>query len=428
MNKQNLIKSDYLFMPKLYFCFPSKQAGGMSLLFMRIAEYLSTTNKAQTYLIDYEDGFMSSNRDKSLTNFLAYSDENTICVPDDGILILQAMTPWSIFPGLKIGPNVKIVFWNCYPFGLVPILPGVRTLMKSNTMVAALILNTILYGYKRKMRDFTSLLMRLNGIIFQDTAGLDITQKYLSMNINQARFLNIPALPAKKVKLSPQQRIENEKIIKVSWVGRIVDMKYFILRYTLFKLNTIQRELDVVIEITIVGQGDFLAKLKKDCLDLKNLSFKFIDYLSPTDLDQFLLDETDILLAMGTSSLEGAKLGIPTLLLDVCYKKIDDGYVYTWLHERENAPIGEILNFDNLKKGNKTLKIKIKEAMSCYDTISECELSHFKKHHSLTSISQSLLVYAIESGVSWKILEENRMVEKGIIYKSFSRFRNMLNS
>ena len=414
-------------MPKLYFCFPSKKAGGMSLLFMRIAEYLSTTNKAQTYLIDYEDGFMSSNRDKSLTNFLAYSDENTICVPDDGILILQAMTPWSIYPSLQIGPNVKIVFWNCYPFGLVPILPGVRTLMKSNTMVAALILNTILYGYKRKMRDFTSLLMRLNGIIFQDTAGLEVTQGYLKMQLDGARFLNIPALPADKIKSSSQQRIVSKKIIKVTWVGRIVDMKYFILQYTLAKLNKIQRELDLTIVVTIVGQGDFLDKLKKDCLDLKNLSFNFIEHLSPIDLDQFLLDETDILLAMGTSSLEGAKLGIPTLLLDVCYKKIDDGYVYTWLHERKNAPIGEILNFNNLKKGNMTLKIKINEAITDYEKISKRELSHFKKNHSLSSISQSLLIYANESRVTWKILEENRIVGRGILYKVFNRFRNMLN-
>ena len=414
-------------MPELYFCFPSKQAGGMSLLFMRIAEYLSTTNKAQTYLIDYEDGFMSSNRNKALTNFLAYSHEKPICVPDDGILILQAMTPWSIYPHLQIGPNVKIIFWNCYPFGLVPILPGVRTLMKSNAMVAILILNTILYSYKRKMRDFTSLLMRLNGIIFQDTAGLEITQGYLKMQLDGARFLNIPALPADKIKSSSQQRIVSKKIIKVTWVGRIVDMKYFILQYTLAKLNKIQRELDLTIVVTIVGQGDFLDKLKKDCLELKNLSFNFIEHLSPIDLDQFLLDETDILLAMGTSSLEGAKLGIPTLLLDVCYKKIDDGYVYTWLHERKNAPIGEILNFNNLKKGNITLKIKINEAITDYEKISKLELSHFKKNHSLSSISQSLLIYANESRVTWKILEENRIVGRGILYKLFNQFRNMLN-
>jgi hypothetical protein len=423
VNNQNLIKSDYLFMPKLYFCFPSKQAGGMSLLFMRVAEYLSTTNKAQTYLIDYEDGFMSSNRDKSLTNFLAYSDENTISVPDDGILILQAMTPWSIFPGLQIDPNVKIVFWNCYPFGLVPILPGVRTLMKSNTMVAALILNTILYGYKRKMRDFTSLLMRLNGIIFQDTAGLDITQKYLSMNINQAIFLNIPALPAKKVKLSPQQRIETEKIIKVSWVGRIVDMKYFILKYTLGKLNSIQEDLEIKIEVRIVGQGDFLTKLEQDSLDFKNLSIIFIDHLSPVELDKFLLDDTDILLAMGTSALEGAKLGIPTLLLDVSYKEVDDGYVYTWLHERKNAPIAEILNEDNLEIGNQTLKIKIGEAMSGYSQISKSESEHFIKNHSLSTISDSFLQYCLETELSWKILVEEKLVGRGLLYKTFNFLR-----
>ena len=32
-------------------------------------------------------------------------------------------------------------------------------------------------------------------------------------------------------------------------------------------------------------------------------------------LNRFLLNETDILFAMGTSALEGAKLGVPTVLL-----------------------------------------------------------------------------------------------------------------
>ena len=32
-------------------------------------------------------------------------------------------------------------------------------------------------------------------------------------------------------------------------------------------------------------------------------------------------------MAMGTSALEGAKLDIPAILLDVCYGKVSDGYI-----------------------------------------------------------------------------------------------------
>ena len=74
-----------------------------------------------------------------------------------------------------------------------------------------------------------------------------------------------------------------------------------------------------------------------------------------------------------------------------------------------------------------TLKIKINEVMTDYETISARALSHFKKNHSLSSISDSLLIYANDSRVTWKILQENRIVGRGILYKLFNRLRDILN-
>ncbi len=409
--------------PNLYFCFPSKEVGGMSMLFMRIAEQLSKTKQAKTFLIDYPDGYMAGNRDEGLTELLPYSDNGASVIPDGSVLILQSMTPWSIFPGLSVGGNVKVVFWSCYPFGLIPLLPGLRTTMQANAKIASIILDSVLYSYKIKMRKFSNLLIESNALIFQDLANVKITQNYLDMLIPNPKFLTIPSTRATKVKVNPQNTIVAKKLLKFSWVGRIVDMKYFVLKYSLIKLNSIQPELGHKVEINIVGQGNYLLQLKKDCLKLKNISILFIDHLPPSELNTFLLSQTDILLAMGTSALEGAKLGIPTLLLDVSFNEIPEGYVYTWLHERSNNDIADILDFNDLKSGNETLKEKITQLLSCYEEVSKKELEYFKKNHSLDSISEILLKFCQESTLSWSTLKVGKFLKRGYVYKLFFLLR-----
>jgi len=58
--------------PKLFFCFPYRGVGGVPLLFLRIAEELSARSKAETYLVDYSDGFMAKHRKEGLSHFIEY--------------------------------------------------------------------------------------------------------------------------------------------------------------------------------------------------------------------------------------------------------------------------------------------------------------------------------------------------------------------
>ncbi|MFT4805611.1 MAG: hypothetical protein ACI9YE_002833, partial [Psychroserpens sp.] len=48
-------------MKNLIFCFPYRGVGGVSLLFLRMAEYLVSRVDFNIFCIDYEDGFISKN-------------------------------------------------------------------------------------------------------------------------------------------------------------------------------------------------------------------------------------------------------------------------------------------------------------------------------------------------------------------------------
>ena len=68
----------------------------------------------------------------------------------------------------------------------------------------------------------------------------------------------------------------------------------------------------------------------------------------------YLADHIDILIGMGTSALEGAKLGVPTILVDAWESFYPVGYKYIWLFEAETFVLGERFWIDaDFEKGHK---------------------------------------------------------------------------
>lgn len=57
-------------------------------------------------------------------------------------------------------------------------------------------------------------------------------------------------------------------------------------------------------------------------------------------LDAFLRDETDLLVAMGTASLEGAKLGVPCVLVDYTLGEIPADYRHRWFSRARENDLG----------------------------------------------------------------------------------------
>ena len=53
---------------KIYFCFPYKDVGGVSILFMRMAHELAKKHNFDCILIDYNDGYMSLRARKDLVS------------------------------------------------------------------------------------------------------------------------------------------------------------------------------------------------------------------------------------------------------------------------------------------------------------------------------------------------------------------------
>ena len=413
-------------MRKIYFCFPFRGTGGVSVLFCRVAEHLSSAGLAKCYLIDYADGYMAMNRNPSRTELVEYPENGKVHIPGDASIIFQSMTPWSIFPNLDIHANTQVLFWNCHPLNLIPTLPGCRNITLRNTCLAKIVLNTALKNFTIKVRRFLLYLLDKNAIVFMDGTNLQVTCDILKVKVENPDFLPIPATIISQND-KDSKRIPDTSIIKFVWVGRIVDFKYFPLKRFLKDLSSIGVKSDIKFELTIVGGGEYIDTLAKEVLKIRyqTMSIKFIEHIDNKNLDGFIIENADILLGMGTSALEGAKLGIPTLLLDFSYMDISGTYKYRWVHQSTNFNLGEMVGMNKSNNLGNSLKEKITEFQASGSQISCREVEYFLAHHQLSAVSNKLLIFLDRADCKYGQLRLYGFLSRGILYSCFDTARQL---
>lgn len=412
-------------MQKIVFCFPYRGVGGVSLLFLRVAEDLASKGMAETYLVDYTDGFMAHNRRDGLCGFIEYRDDGHVVLPEDAVVVFQSMTPWSLYPALRFSPQTRMLFWNCHPFNLIPTLPGLRLRMQKSPVFAQLVLNTLLFRYRQIVKKLVQRLVSGRSLVFMDRANISTTENYLGLSLAEPVFLPIAVTP-------PQQQVEaklpnfHAQGLRIAWIGRLVDFKYPILKHALSALDRVQSEMPFPIHVTVVGSGEYEHHLRVDIAKLKHLSVKVIDHIAPNRIDDFLAREVDILMAMGTSALEGAKLGVPTLLLDMSYNQVPSGYVFQWLHKRTGFTLGDVIGSEHIVPGNRSLAERIIEAERDYADISQQTKAYFNDFHSTDAVADSLLYLTKNASCTYRELAAAGLGRRGILYSMFTFLRTRM--
>lgn len=413
-------------MLKLYLVFPYRGVGGVSMLFLRLAEYLAQHGLAECHLVDYADGFMARNVKDTRVHLECYEDQGKpLDIPADAVALFQSMTPWSIFPGVRLAAQTRVFFWNCYPFNLIPLLPGLRRPMQQHALLARMILATALRGFRGKMRRLVRLMAERRSLVFMDRPNVETTQRYLGVRLEKPVYVPIP-VPAGGSLLASPNRDWSAQGLRVVWLGRVVDFKFYILHHSLRALNDLQAQLGLPIKMTLVGSGDYADRLAEAAAALPHIHCDFIEHIAPQALDAFLTDEADLLLAMGTSALEGARLGVPTLLLDVAHGPVGEGYVFRWLYQRSGFTLGDILQPADLIPGNSSLADRINDLIKDFAAQSSMCRQYFETHHELSSVADKLLKELAACQCTYEDLRNQGLLGRGILYTIFAAIRKGL--
>ncbi|MEI7503690.1 MAG: hypothetical protein WCJ61_10440, partial [Paludibacter sp.] len=113
-----------------------------------------------------------------------------------------------------------------------------------------------------------------------------------------------------------------------------------------------------------------------------------------TELDQFIKKEILISFAMGTSCLESAKLGIPSILVDCSYDAFPNSYKYNWIYNSEGFSLGKVLDKNYISMNGYTLLEIFKQIFqndSFIGDVSNRCLEYTSKNHDIETITSLLL-------------------------------------
>lgn len=412
----------------LCFYFPYYEDSGVPVLFYRLANFIAHENPSiKVYLIDYKNGAMARHI-AQLENIklIPYVKGVKLIVPENSVLIMQSFLPYYWPDDLKLDYNQKILFWNLHPYNLVPSLlpfPFLRELPKNSFRVYKFL--SIFYkDLIFRLNAFVQLLLDSNSICFMDKTNLDVTSKYLFLNIPKQKYLPVPAVHKKAYVTSNKTFLEKDTI-NIGWIGRLCDFKSYILVYTINKLSEISSRFnDKELVYHIVGEGPYLKYIKDNLKISSTFSVVFHGSISHDKLDSFIDRNFDIVTAMGTSALEGAKLAKPTILLDFTYKKVKKDYKFRLIYDTEGFDLAHLITESDYESCNDSLFKIINDIIENYNYHSKKSLDYFNSNHSIETISQLLLQKAHDSKLIFSMIDP-LILKKGLLLNAYNKMRKL---
>lgn len=411
--------------PTIYFVFPYHGVGGVSVLFYRVAKFLAEHQLAEPVLVDYADGTMMQlvKTEETKLDTLIYSDECKIKIPADSFAVFQSMTPWSIFPNVQLDPEARLLFWNCHPYNLVLFIPFFRSITYRCKKLNRIVYSAFLRSWSRALTGFINIIERDNALVFMDQENVRNTELYNNIEFRSCRFLPIPVDIEAASKI--RSAYTSTSTLKFTWIGRVVDFKYYPLKRIMIDLDAYAAKSGQNITLDIVGSGPCLEKTQAVSNQLGSLKTHFLGDLSLPSVRDLIANDTDIVVAMGTSALEGGALGVPTILLDLSYKDIHPNYHYKWLYQTENFNLAEEVSPAHLDDDAESLGKLLAEYIADSKTISDSCYRYVVAHHSLEAVSKLLLKYVSETELTAKQIEKFRKRNSigGTVYKVLRNVR-----
>jgi hypothetical protein len=345
---------------RLILYFPYVGVGGVPVLFLRLSEFISSKGIYDVCIVDYKDGYMSCNYNKkSNITLIEYNDSENIYFQETDIVVFQSMPLRNIPTNLIFCNENKIIYWTLHPYNMFHAARLLKT-FKNKLLygLARLFVRHLVHSSEIKT---VKQMNKSRAIFFMDGENLSQTERLLDVTVTDPIYM---PLIIDGINNTRQNHDFSKDEIRCAWVGRIADFKVHILVYTLIKLDKIVKNTGVQISFEVVGTGEYLTYLLDRVSCLKNIDIIYTDYIAPKDFSEFLKN-IDVGFGMGTSALDFAMYGVPTVLLDGSYEEIKEGYKFGWLYDTENYTLAK-LDRHSFEIGNDSLQLMMGELNDNY--------------------------------------------------------------
>lgn len=212
-----------------------------------------------------------------------------------------------------------------------------------NQMNASLAYKLVTLPIRLLVNKLLATLIEDKQVIFTDEVGMHADMQYLKRMPNFITELIIPI--AIDVDRFPKIKVFEEQPKKIMWLGRIdQDFKALPLIKVIKDITDLHNRkiLKGEIEFVIIGSGDGNHLVQQEIDNNFTLTFSWIKNVGLADLPSHMTAKIDVLFAMGTSALEGARLGLPTVIVQPFSHAIQEPkFAYRWIHQTKGHSLGE---------------------------------------------------------------------------------------
>ena len=400
---------------KVTFFFPFHIISGVPVLFSNLAKYISNNHEVEVTIIDYEDGYMSRilEHETKIKKIFFY-DGKSISIDTD-VLVLQSILPFQLRPEVKISNKTKLLFWNLHPDNLI-----------LNTFPWKLFRNIRFNFYKKlvvvfsskkynQIKSFITDSIDDNGLVFMDSSNYNHTINFYNLKLENP--INFLPIACSNGSFREYSAVNSKSTLNISWVGRICDFKINSLNFLIHNLSSTANNLKQKIILYVIGSGNEEKNINYN--NYLNNYFEVVKLgsLNKIKLDEFLYSNIDINASMGTSILESAKFGIPSIVLDFDNKNINSNYSYRWLHETINYDLGHFITNDDYL-GNITMNKMIFQFNKESEIISKNVYDYYIENHSLESVSKSLLASIKKTKLIYSNINLS-LLKKGLVRRLY---------
>lgn len=183
-----------------------------------------------------------------------------------------------------------------------------------------------IYYRKRKNHDLLQLLYKTDSYCFMDDSNYLPACKLCDIPFNKY-YLPV-TLHSQNIKKLDNFDFVKKDTMSFGWLGRLDRDKVFSIIN--FADNLMDIPTDKKIEFHILGEGNSRSLIKIAKYSPK-IKFIFTSYMYGQERDNYMREHIDVMMAMGVSAIDGAVMGIPTIIPIVSSTAFrDDKFVYIY--------------------------------------------------------------------------------------------------
>lgn len=289
--------------------------GGEVITYIRFIEWLHKHTDYDVFLSDFPDGASYKYVDNYNLNYIKKiplnvnpNDKFSVCdtaFPNGSIVFTNAcfLVMDTVIKHIK-GRKLNFLFYSVEPHTFSDMIKN-----------ASIFKKLAIYN---KIKKRIKIANQKNSLVFQDYPNFINAKKYY--NNLQCRYLPIPII----VDTSILERTVSKNKINFCYIGRNCLTKNNGLVFLAKNLNLYaQQHNDIIINFQIIsGMSEDSHIYKKIMERFPKIKTFLIGNLYGKELDYFLIKNSDVVLGMGVSCLEAAKLGIPAISVPARNKEL----------------------------------------------------------------------------------------------------------